>query len=331
MPRHRHGAWQRTGIAGNLFPRQGEDDLTRRLPDLFPGFETATVAAGKIQFHCRVGGAGPPLLLLHGYPQSHVCWHRVAPSLAERFTVIAPDLPGYGRTSIPPRAEGGAPAGAPYSKRSMAHALVDMMHVLGHRRFRIAGHDRGGRVAYRMALDHPDRIERIAVLDILPTSDYWDRLDRPFGLKIYHWMFLAQPFPFPENVIRAAPIRFLEHTLASWTGAKTLDCFSAGAMAHNRAWFRDPDRISATCDDYRAGAGIDDAHDRQTRASGQLIEAPLLALWGEKGIATGVGTPLDVWRSWARNAEGRAVPGGHFLPEEAAEDTLAELLRFFSV
>lgn len=300
--------------------------MHNNLPDLFPGFDSITVEAGEERLFCRVGGSGPPLLLLHGYPQSHVCWHKIASRLAQHFTVIAADLPGYGRSSIPALSDDHMA----YSKRTMASDFVEMMRVLGHTCFFLAGHDRGGRVAYRMALDHPDRIQRVAVLDILPTCDYWDRMDRLFGLKIYHWMFLAQPAPFPEKLIAAAPIRFLVHTLRSWTGAKSLDCFSEGALAHNRAWFCDPDRISATCEDYRAGARVDYDHDRETLETGKTIARPLLALWGDKGIATSVDSPLEVWRGWAPAAEGKALSSGHFLPEEAPKETYEALLDFFS-
>lgn len=296
------------------------------LPDLFPGFDSITVEADDMRLFCRVGGGGPPLLLLHGYPQSHVCWHKIAPLLAEHFTVIAPDLPGYGRSSIPPLSDDHAA----YSKRSMAAAFVEMMRVLGHTTYFVAGHDRGGRVGYRMALDHPDRVQRLAVLDILPTSDYWDRMDRRFGMKIYHWTFLAQPAPFPEKLIAASPVRFLTHTLRSWTAARSMACFSEAAMTHNRAWFCDPDRISATCEDYRAGAGVDYEHDRQSLETGQKILCPLLALWGDKGIATSVEAPLEVWSRWGRTVEGRALSCGHFLPEEAPEETFEALLGFFA-
>ena len=295
------------------------------MPDLFPGFDSLTVEAEDQRLFCRTGGSGPPLLLLHGYPQSHVCWHKVAPRLAEHFNVIAADLPGYGQSSVPPLTEDHAA----YSKRSMAKALAEMMRVLGHERFLLAGHDRGGRVAYRMALDHPERVERLAVLDILPTSDYWDKMDRQFGLKIYHWMFLAQPAPFPEKTIAASPIPFLEHTLRSWTAAKSLSCFTREAMTHNKAWFCDPDRIAATCEDYRAGAHIDDDHDRQSLDQGQKILMPTLVLWGAKGIANSVQSPLDVWRVWSPKAEGLALPCGHFLPEEEPNETFEALFRFF--
>ncbi len=185
-------------------------------------------------------------------------------------------------------------------------------------------------MAYRLPSITRRPLQKVAVLDILPTCDYWDRMDRLFGLKIYHWMFLAQAAPFPEKTISAAPIRFLDHTLASWTAAKTLSCFSKEAMAHNRDWFCEPDRVSATCEDYRAGATIDYDHDRADLDAGRKILVPLLALWGSKGIATSVDDPLEVWRGWSRTAVGAALPGGHFLPEEAPEETVTALLEFFA-
>ncbi|MEO0979585.1 MAG: alpha/beta hydrolase [Pseudomonadota bacterium] len=299
--------------------------LTTELPDLFPTFDTKVIRAKNTDFFCRIGGSGPPLLLLHGYPQSHVIWHKIAPELAARFTLIMPDLPGYGQSSIPPR----SPDHGTYSKRAWAAAFNEMMHVLGYRTFYLAGHDRGARVGYRLALDFPGSVEKLAVLDILPTSDYWDLMDRRFGLKIYHWMYLAQPFPFPEKMIAAAPVRFLEHTLASWTAAKTLDCFSEGALEHTRDWFCRPDRISASCEDYRAGATIDYEHDRADQDAGKMISADLLVLWGSKGIAASVDDPLAVWHRWNRKALGLSLPGGHFLPEEAPDATADALLDFF--
>jgi haloacetate dehalogenase len=293
---------------------------------MFPGFDSVNVETASARLFCRVGGSGPPLLLLHGYPQSHVIWHKIAPRLAERFTLVLPDLPGYGSSSVPPLSDDHAA----YSKRAMAEAVNEMMQVLGHSRFLLAGHDRGGRVAYRLALDKPQAVERLAVLDILPTSDYWDRMDRQFGLKIYHWMFLAQPAPFPEKLIAASPIRFLEHTLASWTGDKSLASFSQDALAHNRDWFCDPDRVSATCEDYRAGATVDYQHDRADLEAGNRIQMPLLALWGEKGIANSVEDPLAMWRTWCPKAEGAALPCGHFLPEESPDQTCQALLDFFT-
>jgi len=300
--------------------------MTDQAPDdLFPGFETQTVQTDLTTIHCRTGGKGPPLLLLHGYPQTHVMWHRIAPSLAANFTLVIPDLPGYGASSIPPL----GPGHEAYSKRSMARAMVSVMETLGHSSFALAGHDRGARVAYRLALDHPDTVKKLAVLDILPTHDYWQRMDREFALKIYHWAFLAQPAPFPEQLISASAIPFLEHTLASWTASKSLAPFSAGALNHYRAMFADPARVAATCEDYRAGATVDVRHDAEDLAQDRRILAPTLALWGETGIAQSGDTPLTVWQRWCRTCTGAGIPGGHFLPEEAPDAVVKALLGFF--
>src|SRR5215813_2501650 len=185
---------------------------------LFEGFTLETIKAGEIEVRLRHGGSGPPLLLLHGHPETHVMWHRIAPWLARDFTVIAPDLRGYGGSSRPTT----TPDHEPYSKRAMARDQVALMRHFGFERFAVAGHDRGGRVAYRLALDHPERVEKLAVLDILPTYDYWQRLDRRYGLAIYHWLFLAQPEPLPERLIAGNPTFYLDHTLANWTKAKDL-------------------------------------------------------------------------------------------------------------
>lgn len=268
-------------------------------------------------------GSGPPLLLLHGFPQSRMMWRRMAEGLCDRHTLIIPDLPGYGE-SDPPESVDAA------SKRNMATACVEVMRALGHERFDVAGHDRGGRVAYRMALDHPERIARIAVLDILPTSDYWAKMDRDFGCKIYHWTFLAQPYPLPETLIGGAADFWMEWTLKSWTAAGSLAAFEVEALAHYRGNFHDPARLKAMCDDYRAGAGVDVAHDLADRAAGQRITAPLLVLWGATGIAQSAQTPLETWREWGLDVRGEAIEAGHFLPEENPAATLAALTRFFS-
>ncbi len=294
------------------------------LPDLFPGFSTHRIDCNGCEIHCRSGGEGPPLLLLHGYPQSHAMWHKVAPDLSKHFTLVIPDLPGYGDSAIPPLSRDHAT----YSKRQMAQTLVILMQRLGFEHFRLAGHDRGGRIAYRMALDHPERIERIAVLDILPTFDYWRRMDRAFALKLYHWAFLAQPAPFPENLIAASSGSFLDHTLASWTAEKSLNCFSPEAYAHYRAFFEQPDRIAATCEDYRAGATIDVEHDTRDAEAGNRITAPLLAVWGATGIAQASETPIDVWSRWAENVSGTAIDCGHFVAEENPIALVDELLPF---
>lgn len=296
------------------------------LPELFPGFERHEVDVDGLTLFCRRAGDGSPLLLLHGYPQTHAMWHTIAGDLARHFAVFIPDLPGYGQSGLPPLTDDHAP----YAKRSMAAAMVALMRHFGHETFALAGHDRGGRVAYRLALDHPEVVTRIAVLDILPTYDYWRRMDRAFALKVYHWAFLAQPAPFPENLIAAAPAMYLDHTLASWTAALDLSAFAAPALQHYHAAFAQPERIAATCEDYRAGATIDLDHDTADVTAGRRITAPLLALWGETGIAQSGDTPLDVWRRWAETVEGRGIAGGHFLPEENPEQVLHSLVDFFN-
>jgi haloacetate dehalogenase len=289
----------------------------------FPGFATRDIEIDGATLHARIGGEGPPLALLHGYPQSHEMWRHVAPGLAKHFTTIAPDLRGYGRSSIPASRDGEG-----YSKRVMAADIVALMQALGHARFSVAGHDRGARVAYRLALDHPDRVVKLAVLDIVPTGEMWRGMDATLAMRVYHWMFLAQPEPLPERLIAGAPGEYLDHTLASWTATRSLAAFG-DALASYRAAFADPARVHATCEDYRAGATIDRALDDADLAAGRKIAAPLLALWGEQGIPAKGPDPLDVWRRWAHDVRGHGVACGHFMPEEAPDATLAALLDFF--
>lgn len=295
------------------------------LADLFPGFESRWIATPGGRVFARIGGDGPPLVLLHGYPQSHVMWHRVAPALAGRFRLVIPDLPGYGSSDVPEFTDDHRH----FTKRAMAAAIVAAMGELGHARFALAGHDRGARVAYRMALDHPERLSRLAVLDILPTFDYWARLDRALALRIYHWMFLAQPYPLPETLIGGQAGWYLDRTLASWTARGDLSAFDPRALAHYRAAYADPLRVRAMCSDYRAGAGPDVEHDRADRDAGRSIGCPVLALWGGTGIAARAATPLDAWRAWASDLRGSPVAAGHFLAEENAGDTAAALAAFF--
>ena len=293
--------------------------------DFFPGFAVREIVLDDVVLHARIGGEGPPLVLLHGYPQSHVMWRRVAPALAARFTLVVPDLRGYGRSSVPPSLYGEA-----YSKRVMAADIVALMRALGHERFRLAGHDRGARVGYRLALEHPERIERLAVLDIVPTGEMWRGMDAKRAMTVYHWMFLAQPEPLPETLIARAAREYVDHTLANWTATRSLACFDEGALASYRAVFVDPARIHAMCEDYRAGATIDRADDEADMAAGKKIAAPLLALWGQRGIPAKESNPLEVCRRWADDARGQGVDCGHFLPEEAPEPTQRALLDFFA-
>ncbi|MEJ1157736.1 alpha/beta fold hydrolase [Prosthecomicrobium sp. N25] len=303
------------------------------LPDLFSGFETRSMPVGDVAIHCRVGGlaGAAPLVLLHGYPQTHAMWHRLAGPLAERFRVVVPDLRGYGGSSVPED----RPGHAAYTKRAMAEDIVRLMADLGHDRFSLVGHDRGARVGYRLALDHPGRLDRLALLDIVPTAEMWSGMDARLALKVYHWLFLAQPAPMPEQLIGGAPIPYLEHTLASWTKAKNLSAFDPAALDHYRASYADPRRRHATCEDYRAGAGPDRTHDEADRAAGRLIGVPTLVLWGAAGIPAGdpdveTGSPLATWRRWCRQVEGQPIDAGHFLPEENPAATLAALLPFLS-
>jgi haloacetate dehalogenase len=296
------------------------------LADLFPGFASEWIDTKLGRIFARVGGEGPPLLLLHGYPQTHVMWHRVAPALAKKFTLIIPDLPGYGWSDIPKTDANHTP----FTKGAMAQVMIEVMEKLGHVRFALAGHDRGGRVAYRLALDHPGRLSQLAVLDILPTYEYWAKMDRSFALKIYHWMFLAQPHPLPENLIQSNPDDYFGRTFKSWAKADSPNPFDPRAVQHYLTAFRDPLRIHAACEDYRAGAYADFEHDKTDRDAGHKITVPMLALWGGAGIAASGATPLDTWRNWATDVRGAPIDAGHFLAEENPQATAAALLQFFS-
>lgn len=294
------------------------------LADLFPGYESRWIDTSSGRIFARVGGSGPPLLLLHGFSSTHVMWHKVAPKLADQFTLIIADLPGYGWSDMP---ESDANH-TPYTKRAMAKTMIEAMGQLGYVHFAIAGHDRGGRVSYRLALDHPGRLSRLAVLDILPTYDYWERINRLYALKIYHWTFLAQPYPLPETLIVGSSDFFLKEKMASQTKSKTLNEIDPRALAHYLAPFRDPSRVHAMCEDYRAGAYADYDIDRADVGSGRKITIPMLALWGDAGIASAAATPLDTWTRWATHVRGAPVDSGHFLAEENPEAT-AKLLREF--
>jgi len=294
------------------------------LADLYVSFASQWVDTSAGQIFARVGGKGPPLLLLHGYAESNVMWHKVAPLLAPHFTLVIADLPGYGWSAVPESGEDHAP----YTKRAMANAMIEMMERLGFARFRLAGHDRGGRVAYRLALDHPGRLEQLAVLDIVPTYAMWHNLDRTLAFKVWHWTFLALPAPFPESVIGRDPVAFLDWKMASWTKSKDLSAFDPRALAHYHAFFSDPLRIHATCEDYRAGRTTDLAIDEADRKAGKKIGCPLLAIWGAAGIPS-ENTPLDVWREWADDVRGFPIDSGHFLCEENPQATAKALLGYF--
>ena len=292
------------------------------IADLFPGFAERRIKTVGAEIFLRTGGTGPALLLLHGYPQTHVCWHKIAGELARHCTLVIPDTRGYGASSVPPDdAEHTS-----YSKRAMAQDCVEVMRKLGHERFMVAGHDRGGRVAYRLALDHPEAVGALIPVDILPTAEVWQRITAERALKSYHWAFLAQPHPLPETLIAKDPVYYLEHTLKSWAGPRDLSPFSAEALAHYRALLREPERVHAVCEDYRAGAGVDRLLDEADMKAGRKIECPTLVLWARDYL--GAAKPLDVWRGWCNELSGAEIVSGHFLAEENPRDTLAAPLPF---
>ena len=285
---------------------------------MFDGFETLDVDTGEVRIHLRRAGSGPPLLLLHGYPQTHVMWHAVAPALAEDFTVVVPDLRGYGDSDKPPTTADHWP----YSKRAMARDQVAVMHALGLERFAVCGHDRGARVGYRLALDHPERVERLAVIDIVPTAEALLRANREFGVGYWHWFFLAQPAPLPERLIAADPDAYYRHFDAAF--------FDLDAVAAYRRNGADPAAIHAMCEDYRAAATLDYAHDLADRNRQRKIACPVLALWGARWYLEAWYDVLAIWREWAGDVTGRALHSGHYVAEERPEETLAELRAFFA-
>jgi haloacetate dehalogenase len=277
--------------------------------------------------HAEVTGDGPPLLVLHGYPETHLMWHAVAPALAEHHTVVAADLPGYGASFRPLP----APDHAPHAKRALAQDLVAAMAALGFERFAVAGHDRGGRVAYRMALDHPQRVTRLAVLDIVPTGDMWAAADRTFALGYWHWPFLAQPAPLPERLIGSDPDAYWDHHVARIGLGAEPGRYPAAVLDAYRAQLRDPSVVEAICEDYRAGATVDVEHDEADRAAGRRIACPVLALWGARGaLPIFYDDPLEHWRAWADDVTGHALDASHFLVEDRPEETAAALTAFFA-
>lgn len=293
--------------------------------DLFPGFDSHWIdtAAGRI--FARSNGSGPPLVLLHGFPQTHVCWHRIAPGLARTHRVVCMDLRGYGWSSAPR----GDAEHETYSKRAMGRDVVAVMEALGHVRFAIAGHDRGARVGYRLALDEPGRVERLALLDILPTAAYWEKI-RAGAAQAPHWQFLARPAPEPETEIGNDPIAFIDGLLARWSRNGTLEAFDPRALAAYRQGANEPSRIHAFCEDYRAGATLDVAHDEQDLKAARKIACPAVIVWSDylaRGGATE--TPPQVWRrTFAPDIAEAKVSAGHFLAEEDPDGTLAALRTF---
>jgi haloacetate dehalogenase len=290
--------------------------------NFFENFERVDIETAGATIHLVKGGTGEPLLLLHGYPQTHLIWHKIAPRLAEHFTVVAPDLRGYGDSSKP---EGG-PDHVAYSKRAMAQDQVEVMETLGYSQFNLTGHDRGGRVAHRLALDFPERVKKLAVLDIVPTLYMYRHTDQQFATSYYHWFFLIQPYDLPERLIGADPEYYLT-TRFSRFGADP-EMFPPEVVAEYLRCFQNPATIHATCEDYRASATIDLLHDEA--GLDKKLEYPLLALWGAKGF---VGQHYEVLKIWQEHTlppvAGQALPCGHYLPEEAPQETFQALLQFF--
>ena len=289
----------------------------------FDGFELTTVNVDDGDLRLRRGGSGPPLLLLHGNPQTHAMWHAVAPQLARDYTVICPDLRGYGGSHKP----AASADHSPYAKRAMARDMAQLMQHLGHSSYRVVSHDRGARVAHRLALDYPQRVEKLAVLDIVPTIEHFERTDMSFALGYYHWFWFAQRHPFPESLINAAPETwFFAHCARE---AKDEDFFHPDALADYLAAANNPEMIQGMCEDYRAAAGIDLEHDAKSRAAGEKIRCPLMVLWGAAGKIGGWYEPLEIWRQYCSGrVSGGPVASGHYLAEEAPDEVLRYILPF---
>lgn len=295
--------------------------------DLFPGFASHWIDTEAGRIFARSGGSGPPVMLLHGFPETHACWHRIAPRLAETFTVVCMDLRGYGWSSAP----AGDAAHETYSKRVMAHDVIAVMERLGHAQFALVGHDRGARVGYRLALDHPGRLSRLALLDILPTAIYWRKI-RAGTAESPHWDFLARPAPEPEQAIGRDPQAYFEGLMAKWSRAGTLSVFDPRALAAYRQNWNEPNRIHAFCEDYRAGATLDAAQDEEDLAAGCRIGCPTLIVWSDYLTRGGADeTPPEVWRrSFAPQAAEARMSSGHFVAEEDPAGTLAALIPFLA-
>jgi haloacetate dehalogenase len=286
-----------------------------------PGFDNECVAVGEASYFVASCGAGPAVLLLHGFPQTHACWRQVAPVLADVHTVVVPDLRGYGAS----RAPVGGRRGEGYSKREMAGELIELMAGLGHERFAVVGHDRGARVAYRLALDHPERVTRVALLNIVPTIDQFERMGDGPSLGYWPWFFLAQPAPFPERLIGGDPSGFLEHIFDAW--ASRTDAIDPDSREAYRQALTPP-TIAAMCADYRASFHLDRQHDADDRAAGRRIAAPVLVVVGED--ETQLADAREVWRDWAQDLIATVLPGGHFIPEEAPRELASMLAAFLA-
>jgi len=291
---------------------------------MFDGFERGQADIGGIFINYVKGGSGPPLLLLHGHPQTHAIWHKVAPELARHFTVIAADLRGYGDSGKPP----GLPDHGNYAKRVMALDQLGLMRHFGHERFAVLAHDRGARVAYRMALDHPDVVTRLVLLDIAPTLAMYEQTTMAFATAYFHWFFLIRPAPFPELAISANPDAYLKATMGSRSAG--LAPFAPEAYAAYLRCLQDPTTAHGICEDYRASATIDLDHERADLAAGRKIGCPVLVLWGAQGTVAQCFDPLAEWQPLALDVRGMALPCGHYIPEEAPDLLLEQALPFLS-
>jgi len=290
---------------------------------LFPGFRSQYFnAAPGIDIHAIIGGSGPPLLLLHGHPQTHTIWHRVAPTLARHFTLVAIDLRGYGDSSKPP----GEADHANYSKRAMALDALTVMRALGFETFSVLAHDRGARVAHRLAADHPQAVRRMALLDIAPTLAMYAQTTEDFARAYWHWFFLIQPAPLPERLIEADPAAYVVDVMGRRSGG--LKVFDPRALAEYQRCLALPGAAHGLCEDYRAAAGIDLEHDRADREQGARLAMPLLVLWGEQGVVHRCFEPLKEWKAVADDVQGEALPCGHYIAEEAPEALLERVLPF---
>jgi haloacetate dehalogenase len=291
----------------------------------FDGFKLEHITVRDGSLRVRHGGSGPPLLLIHGNPQTHAMWHFVAPRLAKHFTVVCPDLRGYGGSFKPPASADHAA----YAKTEMARDMVELMAHLGHKTFFLGAHDRGARVSHRLLLDHPERVAKAALLDIVPTIEHFERADMKFAMGYYHWFWFAQPHPFPENIISAAPDAwFRAHTTRE---PKPPDFFHPDAMADYLKHVRMPDMIQGMCEDYRAAATIDLVHDRASRAAGQKIACPLLVLWGSKAKIGAWYDAMALWNAYSTGPlTGSPVSSGHYLAEEAPDEVFDHFMRFFA-
>jgi haloacetate dehalogenase len=290
------------------------------------GFESASIKTDETEIFFRYAGRGPAILFLHGFPQTHIMWRDVAPAFTTAFSVVCADLRGYGASGKPPS----TPDHSPYTKRAMARDMVQVMRAMGFARFSVAGHDRGGRVGYRMALDYPDAVERVALFDIIPIAEAFNRADARFALAYWPWSLLAQPAPLPETLVATAPDAIIDHALGQWGSDQSI--FPPSVRQEYIDALRSPDSVHAICEEYRAAATLDRTHDDVDRRAARVIGCPVLALWSKAGPLdewyADAGGPVGLLRQWAPNVRGWPVHGGHFFPEQNPADTIAALREF---